>query len=46
MNGIKILYLEDSEFDVEIVRYLFEQEKIEFNLKHASNREDFIKSSR
>jgi PAS domain S-box-containing protein len=43
MNGIKILYLEDSEFDIEIVRYLFEQEKIEFNLQHANNREDFIK---
>jgi len=43
MNGIKIIYLEDSEFDVEIVRYLFEQEKIEFNLKHVRNREDFIR---
>jgi len=42
MNGIKILYLEDSEFDVEIVRYLFEQEKIEFKLQHVNNREDFI----
>jgi PAS domain S-box-containing protein len=42
MNGIKILYLEDSEFDVEIVRYLFEQEKIEFRLQHVNNREDFI----
>ena len=42
MNGIKILYLEDSEFDVEIVRYLFEQEKIEFKLQYANNRQDFI----
>lgn len=42
MNGIKILYLEDSEFDVEIVRYLFEQEGIEFRLQHVNNREDFI----
>lgn len=40
MNGIKILYVEDSEFDVEIVRYLFEQEKIEFRLQHVNNRED------
>jgi PAS domain S-box-containing protein len=44
MNGIKVLYLEDSEFDVEIVRYLFEQEKIEFKLRHVNNREDFIES--
>jgi PAS domain S-box-containing protein len=43
MNGIKILYLEDSEFDVEIVRYLFEQEKIDFKLQHVDNREDLIK---
>jgi PAS domain S-box-containing protein len=43
MNGIKILYLEDSEFDVEIVRYLFEQDKIVFKLQHVDNREDFIK---
>jgi PAS domain S-box-containing protein len=42
MNGIKILYLEDSEFDVEIVRYLFEQEKIEFKLQYVNNRDDFI----
>jgi PAS domain S-box-containing protein len=43
MNGLKILYLEDSEFDVEIVRYLFEQEKIKFNLQQVSNREDYLK---
>ena len=43
MNGLKILYLEDSEFDVEIVRYLFEQEKIEFNLQQVRNREDFLR---
>ena len=43
MNGLKILYLEDSEFDVEIVRYLFEQEKIKFNLQQVSNREDYLR---
>jgi PAS domain S-box-containing protein len=43
MNELKILYLEDSDFDVEIVRYLFEQEKIKFNLEQVSNREDYIK---
>src|SRR4030042_5508032 len=43
MNGLKILYLEDSEFDVEIVRYLFEQEKIKFNLQRVSNREDYLR---
>lgn len=42
MNKLKILYLEDSDFDVEIVRYLFEQEKINFHLLQVRNREDYI----
>jgi two-component system cell cycle sensor histidine kinase/response regulator CckA len=43
MNGLKILYLEKSEFDVEIVKYIFKRENIEINLKQVTNRKDYIR---
>lgn len=44
MNKLKILYLEDKQYDVEIVRAHLEQENIDFHLIHAQNREEFISS--
>jgi PAS domain S-box-containing protein len=46
MDGWKILYLEESEFDVEIVKYLFKREKIKIELKQVTNREDYMRQLR
>jgi PAS domain S-box-containing protein len=43
MDGLKILYLEESEFDVEIVKYIFKREHIDINLKQVSNKKDYIR---
>jgi len=42
MSKLKILYLEDAQYDVEIVQEHLEQEKIDFHLIHAENREEYI----
>jgi len=42
MTGIRILYLEDNALDVEIVRNVFEGEKIDFELRNAKTRDSFI----
>jgi len=42
MNGLKILYLEDSENDLENVRNIFQKEKAEVNLEHTKTREGFM----
>lgn len=39
---LKILYLEDTLYDVDIVRAHLEQEKVDFELIHVDNREDYI----
>ena len=43
MTGIRILYLEDNQLDVEIVRNVFEGEKIDIELKEVKTKSDFIK---
>ena len=43
MSKLKILYLEDAQYDVEIVKEHLEQEKIDFHMIHAENKEEYIK---
>jgi PAS domain S-box-containing protein len=42
MNGLKILYLEDTGKDLAIVMKVFQNEKVEVNLKHTDNRDGFL----
>ena len=44
MSKLRILYLEDAKYDVDIIREHLEQENIDFHLIHAENREEYIKS--
>jgi len=46
MSKLKILYLEDAQYDVDLIREYLEQEKIDFHLIHAQDRDEFIKSLR
>jgi len=42
MAKLKVLYLEDSEIDVELINQLFEEERIDYKLYHVNNRRDFL----
>jgi PAS domain S-box-containing protein len=42
MRTLKILYLEDTDYDVEIVKEYLEEDEIIFDLIHVKTREDFI----
>ena len=44
MSKLKILYLEDAQYDVEIVQEHLAQEQIDFHLIHASNREEYVQA--
>jgi PAS domain S-box-containing protein len=44
MSKLRILYLEDAKYDVDIIREHLEQENIDFHLIHAENKEEYIKS--
>ena len=44
MSKLKILYLEDAQYDVEILREHLEQGQIDFHLIHAANKEEYIKA--
>jgi PAS domain S-box-containing protein len=44
MTGIRILYLEDNPLDVEIVRNVFEEEKIDIELKDVKSKSNFTEA--
>ncbi len=44
MRTLRILYLEDTDYDVDLVREYLEQDGILFDLIHVKTKEDFIKA--
>ncbi len=42
MKTLRILYLEDTDYDVDLVRNYLEEDEIVFDLIHVKTREDFI----
>jgi PAS domain S-box-containing protein len=44
MKTLRILYLEDTDYDVDLVREYLEEDKIVYDLIHVKTKEDFIKA--
>ena len=42
MSKLRILYLEDAKYDLDIIPEHLEQAKIDFHLIHAENKEEYI----